>query len=420
MTSIGRIARWLRGASRGPALDDEYLLPVLAMRRMLHRERLRSDRSGASFSLLVLTFMGEAKFLARALEFRLRATDAAGYLLPDQIGVFLPDTPPAGAWKVVEDLLQLLPAKQVSPDCEVFVYPHSWRTELGEGLLHEVPVFSGDRNSYDGNDYGGNGHGHPVAVAQENGHAGERPHAGQGHVAHFASQRAHGHESGKQKCLPHVRARHVHPLHTAFAQPLPWWKRAIDILGAAAGLLLLSPVLLAAGVAVKLTSRGPALFIQPREGLGGQRFRMLKFRTMIDGAAALQQGLMKQNEQDGPAFKITDDPRVTRVGKKLRDWNIDELPQLWNVLRGEMSLVGPRPLPVQESIACKQWQRRRLDVTPGMTCLWQVRDRRNTIPFPEWMRLDLAYANRRTLRGDLRLLWETFTAMFVRRFFQKK
>jgi lipopolysaccharide/colanic/teichoic acid biosynthesis glycosyltransferase len=165
---------------------------------------------------------------------------------------------------------------------------------------------------------------------------------------------------------------------------------------------------------IKLTSTGPVIFAQPRAGLGGKPFMIYKFRTMCVGAEAQQAMLRAKNEQDGPAFKIKDDPRVTTIGKFLRKTSIDELPQLWNVLLGDMTLVGPRPLPVKESDACEGWQRRRLDVTPGLTCIWQVKGR-SRVSFAEWVRMDVAYIRRRTFWHDLVILAQTVPAVLLRR-----
>jgi lipopolysaccharide/colanic/teichoic acid biosynthesis glycosyltransferase len=200
-----------------------------------------------------------------------------------------------------------------------------------------------------------------------------------------------------------------------FAQRLPAWKRTIDILAAASGLLLLSPILLSAALAIKLTSRGPVMFTQRRAGLGGRPFTIYKLRTMGTDAEALKSQLRSQSEQDGPAFKIKNDPRVTWIGRYLRKTCIDELPQLWNILVGDMTLVGPRPLPCDESDACQTWQRRRLDVTPGLTCIWQVRSGRSRIAFSEWMRMDLRYIRRRSPFMDLKLLCRTLLAVLLHR-----
>lgn len=195
----------------------------------------------------------------------------------------------------------------------------------------------------------------------------------------------------------------IEPLYT---KSLPLWKRGLDVLGASAGLVVLSPLLLLTAVAIKLTSRGPIFFTQLRSGLGGKPFRLHKFRTMCTDAEALQAALMTDNEQDGPAFKIKDDPRVTTLGRFLRKSCIDELPQLVNVLQGDMTLVGPRPLPCNEAERCQAWEKRRLTVTPGLTCSWQAGARRVT--FAEWMRMDLRYIRQRSLGKDCRLLWKTF------------
>jgi lipopolysaccharide/colanic/teichoic acid biosynthesis glycosyltransferase len=167
-------------------------------------------------------------------------------------------------------------------------------------------------------------------------------------------------------------------------------------------------------VAIKLTSQGPVLYSQEREGLGGRKFRLYKLRTMRIDADKLQAALRSYSEQDGPAFKMRDDPRATWIGRWLRATSMDELPQLWNVLRGEMSLVGPRPLPTSESVQCLPWQRRRLSVVPGMTCIWQIWGR-NTVAFDEWMRMDLEYVHHRSLLCDLKLLAITTPALLLSR-----
>ena len=186
----------------------------------------------------------------------------------------------------------------------------------------------------------------------------------------------------------------------------PLWKRAIDMGCAGVGLMLLSPVLLGTALAIKATSKGPVFFRQRREGKDGEIFHIFKFRTMCVDAEAKKDDLRKFSEQDGPAFKLTDDPRVTRLGKYLRKSCIDELPQLLNVVAGEMSIVGPRPLPVNESQQCLPWQRQRLTVLPGLTCTWQARGGRD-VKFSEWMRMDLDYIEQRGFWFDLRLIGET-------------
>jgi lipopolysaccharide/colanic/teichoic acid biosynthesis glycosyltransferase len=200
--------------------------------------------------------------------------------------------------------------------------------------------------------------------------------------------------------------RQERSLEPLFERPLPGWKRALDVTGAVTGLVILSPAMLIAASAVKVTSPGPVLFSQLRTGAGGRKFRLYKFRSMCVEAEQLKAELRHRSEQDGPAFKLRGDPRVTPIGQFLRRTCVDELPQLWNVLKGDMSLVGPRPLPCDESRGCDGWHRRRLDITPGLTCTWQVGASR--VSFAEWMRMDIRYSSRRHLVHDLTLLFKTF------------
>jgi exopolysaccharide biosynthesis polyprenyl glycosylphosphotransferase len=183
-------------------------------------------------------------------------------------------------------------------------------------------------------------------------------------------------------------------------------KRACDVLVAGLGLLALAPLLLAVALAIKLGSRGPVVFRQERIGLRGRPFTLLKFRTMVAGADQLLDGLREQNEADGPLFKLRHDPRVTRAGRFLRRYSIDELPQLVNVLKGEMSLVGPRPPLAAEVAQYEEWQLDRLEVRPGITGLWQVSGR-SELPFEEYMRLDLFYVENWSIAYDLFILSKT-------------
>jgi exopolysaccharide biosynthesis polyprenyl glycosylphosphotransferase len=187
-------------------------------------------------------------------------------------------------------------------------------------------------------------------------------------------------------------------------------KSVSDRLLALAGMALASPLLVSLSLLVKLTSRGPVFFKQERCGLNGKRFTMLKFRTMVDDAERMKKLLLDRNEMDGPAFKITDDPRITGVGKILRKFSLDELPQLVNVLRGDMSLVGPRPPLPQEVGQYHPWHRRRLSMKPGLTCLWQVNGR-NNVNFEKWMKMDLEYIDNWSLWLDAKILARTIPAV---------
>ena len=185
-------------------------------------------------------------------------------------------------------------------------------------------------------------------------------------------------------------------------------KQCMDVFLGAVGLILASPVMLAAAASIKLTSPGPVFFRQQRAGLNGKPFVMYKFRSMVSDAEQLKQELAALNEMSGPVFKVTNDPRVTGVGRFLRKYSIDEFPQLFNVVRFEMSLVGPRPLPVDE---VKRFDdrahRRRLSMKPGLTCTWQVSGRNDVKDFKEWVRMDLEYIDNWSLRLDCKILWRT-------------
>ena len=183
-------------------------------------------------------------------------------------------------------------------------------------------------------------------------------------------------------------------------------KRVIDVLGAGAALTVLAPCFAALAIAIKWDSPGPVLFRQTRVGLHGRHFEMIKFRSMVTNAHSQRQHLAAKNERDGTAFKMRNDSRITRLGKWLRKYHFDELPQLWNVLIGDMSLVGPRPLPVSEAHGNEWWQRRRLTMPPGLTCLWQLADDPK-IPFLEWMRLDMAYIDRWSIWLDFKVMIRT-------------
>lgn len=355
------LAKWfcaISAAIRTKCFPQSGLfLDEKSFRFELSRERVRVDRNGSALAVLTIELPHDRSatkdfdFLGRLLLRRLRITDTVGFLSNRVVGVLLPDTSKSGAWKVASDICSVYPVGHDRPNCEVIVYPDEIGHRLEDGAEDEQPsVESGTPNSID----------------------------------------------------------------ALLAQATPRWKRTIDVIGASVGLLALAPVLLACALAVKLTSRGPAFYTQEREGIAGRRFRIYKLRTMHVNAEHQQQALREFSEQDGPAFKMTDDPRTTWIGRWLRLTSLDELPQLWNVLRGEMSLVGPRPLPTKESLACAPWQRQRLWVAPGMTCIWQVSGR-STVTFEQWMRMDLQYMRQRSLLCDLQLIVTTPPSLLLKR-----
>lgn len=210
---------------------------------------------------------------------------------------------------------------------------------------------------------------------------------------------------------PYIGELNGVPLVTLRSVPQDGWslliKRLIDMVGGAALLVALAPLLAIVSLLIKIDSPGPILFSQKRVGLNKRRFQLLKFRTMIVGADQQQHGMEEFNEAQGPVFKIRDDPRVTRLGKLLRRYSIDELPQLFNVLNGDMSLVGPRPLPVRDVERINvQWHKRRFSVKPGITCLWQINGR-SDVSFDHWVEMDLEYIDKWCLGLDIKILLKT-------------
>ena len=188
-------------------------------------------------------------------------------------------------------------------------------------------------------------------------------------------------------------------------------KRLIDVVCSFLGVLVLSPLFIIIAIIIKTTSKGPVFFSQKRVGKDGKEFDMYKFRSMVVNAEELKEKLAAQNEMSGPMFKMKDDPRVTRVGKFIRKTSIDELPQLWNVFKGDMSLVGPRPSLPKEVAQFEDWMYKRLEVKPGLTCYWQVSGR-NNIDFEDWMKLDCKYVDERNLWIDIKLIFKTVGVLF--------
>ncbi len=191
-------------------------------------------------------------------------------------------------------------------------------------------------------------------------------------------------------------------------------KRVFDLVVGSVLFLVMAPVMLVVGLVIKIDSRGPVFYRQERMGRSGRTFRIYKFRSMAVGAEKQREDLAGQNEYSGPMFKIHEDPRVTRVGEWLRRWSVDELPQIINVLKGDMSLVGPRPLWVDEAKQCRGWTQKRLDITPGITGLWQVLGR-SDIPFDEMVKLDYMYVTSWSLNWDIKLLLQTVPAVLDKR-----
>ncbi|MGN6545307.1 MAG: sugar transferase [Aureliella sp.] len=368
-------AKWSRRATWTP-----LLLSQRQLQRVLAKERLRADREQGVFGLIILRIVDMRDVrttsvkLAKLLHRRLRETDEKGHLNYGRIGVVLPCTNDEGTQLVLADLLRLAAAASLPIDGEAFVYP-------------ERPGRFDDHSSKDRDD----------AAAPSKLEALDR--SGMAGDAHsVASPRA------TVSTIP----------RSLLVAEYPWWKRTLDIVGASVGLLVALPLIAVAALIIRWTSPGPAFFAQERIGFLGERFRIYKLRTMVVDAEKLKSQLLERNERDGPAFKMRNDPRITRIGRFLRSTGLDELPQLWNVLIGDMSLVGPRPLPVEEAEQCEHWQRARMDTKPGLTCYWQLAKSRK-MSFVEWMRLDMRYARTRNFWLDTRLIINTFSAVILGR-----
>jgi lipopolysaccharide/colanic/teichoic acid biosynthesis glycosyltransferase len=401
--SIGKmIDKTRRNASPSP-----LMLTPRDMEAAILKERIRCDRHGLYFALVViqinkvadLSVRKQIRILAKLLHKRLRLTDEKGMLLKGGVGVLLPMTDLMGATTVKNWIVETADRYGLSIEADVF--PYSGRDEY-------------ERSSENDNDRIDSDSGELVVASVE------KPQGRQLDNHHGLVMES---TAKPVRADDHSQVRTIHSsklttnstvstLH--FCPRYPAWKRCSDIAGALVGLTFAAPVIVIAGAAIKLTSKGPIFFCQMRTGQFGNAFPIYKLRTMVVDAEELQAKLQDLNERDGPAFKMKNDPRVTSVGKILRKTGLDELPQLWNVLIGDMALVGPRPLPCGEDAKCSAWQRRRLDTKPGLTCTWQISKSRK-VSFNDWMRMDLHYAKKRSVIADVSLLFKTVMAVVLGR-----
>jgi len=387
-----RITPLHQSATRSQVVDsaDREFLPEAEFLACIRKERQRSDRSRATLSLIGLRLpsLREAydpgyDYALESILHRVRCLDEVGWLEPGVVGILLPVTAEEGARQLVKylqrnDTTGYLRGAVVS----VFVYPDSADSGLGDGGEGRREPAERKRDG----DHNGNGERRQPRVAHE----------------------------GANARVSSAPERSAEPLVELLLDREPWWKRPVDVVGACVALVLLSPVMLGAAVAIKLGSPGPLFYSSWRVGKGGRAFRFHKFRTMCVDAEKKKKGLLALNEADGPVFKMERDPRVTPIGRILRKSSIDELPQFWNVLRGDMSLVGPRPPIPEETRWYAPWQRRRLELKGGLTCLWQVSGRSN-VSFEEWCRLDVKYHTNRSFLGDIGILFRTIPAVLAAR-----
>ena len=361
-----------------------WLLPEEEFHRLLDRERARADRASTAFSLVILDGTGAPGTSVQAafgiLKERRRLTDDVGWFGTGTVGGLLPETGTVGA----QSYLDSLHVRLIEGGCDLPTQLFTYRGSSMEG--------SGPR---------GPGHGDRRRPTQP-----ELPSASD----------ATGVAARAMEPLPSGALPSRNPLAAPqdltpfFLKPLPGWKRLMDIAGSSVMMVLLSPLFAIVALLVRTTSRGPIIFRQQRAGMGGKPFTFFKFRTMFDGADAQKEALRAKNEVSGPVFKMKHDPRITPLGRILRRTSLDELPQLFNVLKGDMSLVGPRPPTLDEVPKYASWHRQRLDLIGGITGLWQVSGR-TEVPFEEWMRMDIRYSRGRSLKLDFAILFKTMWAV---------
>ena len=369
---------------------------VLAQERfnaIILREKARADRNQHPFSLLLFnTAIPETnsigvQYLADVLAKRIRLTDEVGWFDNKCIGVLLPDTPSAGAKSLADDICKAITTKTSPPEYTVHTYPSTWFNN-GNGHLAQLHF----ADSYLE---------HKITTSR---------------ALSVPTKDADG---GKDMFGTHLTSTDTTLSCVALPQateryllyPLPAWKRAMDVIFALLGLVVLSPILLLVAIIVKTVSPGPVFFKQQRIGHWGKPFKMWKFRTMHSNADTYNHKnhvsqLINGEGSDKPMTKLDDDPRIIKFGKILRETCIDELPQLINVLMGEMSLVGPRPPLSYEVEKYSQWNYARFDAVPGITGLWQVSGK-NRLTFFEMMRLDIQYLRKMSLWLDIIILLKT-------------
>jgi lipopolysaccharide/colanic/teichoic acid biosynthesis glycosyltransferase len=397
--------------------DDprKLLLNPVEMERVLAKERARCDRYYQFFSLITLRFNkspeltieSQEKLTAAYLESRLRLTDDKGYLRKGGIGVLLPMTDLHGAGFVLRDIRQFAESNGLFIESDVFPYNgHDGLDPIGG--RSDTSAQSPDKNNdFDGED-------DDLSTSEDRERKSTSPIAAANVSVESKKRRIDNPVRADASSQCSVSQEKYQQLNQLCAKPFPVWKRSADLGFALLGVGMALPVVALAAIAIKLTSKGPVFFRQYRAGQHGKPFCIYKLRTMVVDAEELKHLLRERNERDGPAFKIKHDPRVTRIGGFLRKTGLDELPQLVNVLKGDMSIVGPRPLPVGEENQCASWQQRRLDTKPGLTCTWQISKSRK-ISFRDWMRLDLRYSAQRSPFHDASLMIRTIAAVILGR-----
>ncbi len=346
-----------------------------AFQAILAKERARVDRNSHVFSLVAFEVgpqdpcMDSINNLVSQLKKQIRITDEIGWLDNGSIGVLLFNSLNAEAKMFIEKIKGNCPPN-ILCKCSISTYPED---------MVEHPHNEGINNTLRNSCY----------------------HYLPGSTSLPDQQIAKDDQVGLK-------------LHPVFFDKMTVWKRLSDIIVSSIALAALSPLMVAIAIAVKITSKGPVFFKQQRAGLGGAPFRFLKYRTMHVDAEEKKSELLQFNERTGPVFKMENDPRVTRLGDFLRKWSLDELPQFINVFMGDMSLVGPRPPTLDEVEKYDSWHNYRLEIKPGITCIWQVYARHEK-SFENWVRLDIKYRQKQSFWFDMKLLALTLPAVLSRR-----
>ncbi|MDF1837551.1 MAG: sugar transferase [Planctomycetota bacterium] len=351
-------------------------LGVEELAQAFQQERSRTDRNGRGFCMVVFWKEDQDEYdlrpLASHLRDMMRLYDLLGSLDGKHLAVLLPETLPQGARKFADNALAQFEDPKLGSE---------------HGIEYEICSYPLESDA---------------SPDQEN---------WEETSADSTGSQEKPKEQDSELVAHSVAAPPTQDLSEAFLQPVSWGRRTIDIIVSGTSLILLSPVLIGAALAVKFSTPGPAIYTQLRAGPGGVPFKFYKFRSMYLDADARKAALKDDNEKSGPIFKMRNDPRITPVGRYLRKTSVDELPQLYNVLRGDMTLIGPRPPTLDEVENYSLWQRKRLDRTGGITCIWQVSGR-SEIKFEEWVRMDIEYQQKRSFWFDVKLILKTFGAVF--------
>jgi len=373
-----------------------HILSEKEFREILDRERDRVDRYDGVFSVVSFFVRKDKKSIDDSQDIinvltnrKLRKADDIGWSSCSHISALLHNTGADGAGKYVKEIDELLGNREKKIENVIYTYSGNFKSN------------NGDKRPTNGFRLNGTP-GDSQKDLRETLFVGKVEEEAAGLDRYDLSEATGGYGLNNSR------------IKNLFIREAPLWKRIVDIVGSVFLIILFSPIMIAVVVAIKLTSKGPAIFKQQRAGLGGTSFTCYKFRSMVIGAEEKKNGLMKHNLRTGPVFKMENDPRVTRLGRIIRKLSLDETPQFFNVLKGDMSLVGPRPPTLDEVPKYMGWHNRRLDIKPGITCIWQVYSRHNKC-FEGWVRQDIEYVRNQSFLLDLKILLLTLPAVISRR-----